>query len=252
MPPKNSETVRIFLNIVIGDQEEHALLVGNYERTLEFVNTDGRAYGLPEIKSLDELDEEQKEMTKELYESNPTFSSKGPIQLSKPKDLPGGRLVLELFNKDCPKTSENFRCLCTGERGISKSTKKPLHYEGSKFFRIVPDFIVQGGDFTRGDGSGGDSIYNSKFSDEPAGLKKKFDKKGLLGMANSGKNSNTSQFFLTLTDDAKKLAKMNGKHVLFGQVVEGLEVLDAINSVESKSDAPTTDIMIVSCGEVSV
>ncbi|ORY05099.1 hypothetical protein K493DRAFT_252943 [Basidiobolus meristosporus CBS 931.73] len=251
MPPKTSETTRVFLDIVIGDQEEHASLVKSYMRTIEFINTDGKSYGLPEVKSVEDLDEEQKEMVKELYESNPSVSSQGPIQLSKPSDLPGGRLVLELFNKDCPKTCENFRCLCTGERGVSKSTKKPLHYEGSKFFRVVPEFIAQGGDFTRGDGSGGDSIYNSKFSDEPAGLKKKFDKKGLLGMANSGKNSNTSQFFLTLTDDAKKLAKMNGKHVLFGQVVQGLEILDAINKVECKSDTPSTDIMIVSCGQVA-
>lgn len=99
------------------------------------------------------------------------------------------------------------------------------------------------------DGSGGDSIYNGKFNDEKPGLTKKFDAKGILAMANSGKNSNTSQFFITLSDkNPKQLEKLNGKYTIFGKVIDGFEALDAVNSVDVKGETPTVDIFVVKSG----
>ncbi|RUP47963.1 cyclophilin-like domain-containing protein [Jimgerdemannia flammicorona] len=131
------------------------------------------------------------------------------------------------------------------------SSKKPLHYLHTRLHRVVPGFVAQGGDVTRGDGSGGDSIYpGGKFNDEKPGLAPRFDGRGVVAMANSGKNSNTSQFFVTLTDDVGKLEKLNGKYVVFGRVVEGLEVLDEIDKVEVKGETPLVDVVVVGCGEV--
>ncbi|OAD80049.1 hypothetical protein PHYBLDRAFT_93918, partial [Phycomyces blakesleeanus NRRL 1555(-)] len=161
-----------------------------------------------------------------------------------------GRLVIELFDKDCPKTCENFATLCKGGK-IGKSSKKPLHYKGTLMFRLSPNFMVQGGDVTRGDGSGGDSIYNGKFNDEKPGLSKQYSQCGMVAMANSGKNSNTSQFFITLGDkdtNPAQFGKINGKYVIFGRVIDGLEVLTEINNVSVQGEKPLTNITIVDCG----
>ena len=167
-----------------------------------------------------------------------------------------GRLVFELFEKVCPKTSANFRALCNGSKGFSKlDKKKPLHYRDCPLHRLVPDYVIQGGDILRGDGSSGDSIYSGKFNDEKPGLKLKFNEfgrsgRGVLAMANSGSNSNTSQFFITLTDDSSRLAKLNGKYVVFGQLVEGWEVLDRLNQVSVNGETPTIPVFIHDCGEI--
>ncbi|MCJ1272596.1 Peptidyl-prolyl cis-trans isomerase [Puttea exsequens] len=149
---------------------------------------------------------------------------------------PPATVVFDLYDNVVPKTAANFRALCTGEKGYG--------YQGSTFHRIIPGFMIQGGDFTAGNGTGGKSIYGNKFEDE--NFARKHTKPYLLSMANSGPNTNGSQFFITTVPTPH----LDGKHCVFGEVVEGQQFIKAIEEVGSSSGTPQSKVKIVRCGTV--
>ncbi|PHZ07400.1 uncharacterized protein RHIMIDRAFT_274769 [Rhizopus microsporus ATCC 52813] len=156
-----------------------------------------------------------------------------------------GRIVFELFADQVPKTAENFRALCTGEKGLGKVSNMPLHYKGSIFHRIIKGFMCQGGDFTRRNGTGGESIYGATFSDES--FARKHDTHGLLSMANRGPNTQSSQFFIT----TRPTPHLDGKHVVFGKVVSGYNIVEMMeNEPVDDNDRPLHNVMIANCGEL--
>lgn len=164
-------------------------------------------------------------------------------------DKKAGRIVMELFASSVPKTAENFRALCTGEKGIGLATGKKLHFKGSSFHRVIPGFMCQGGDFQRGNGTGGESIYGNKFDDEWGVEGDTFithSVPGMLSMANSGRNTNGSQFFLTTA----ATPWLDCKHVVFGQVVQGMDVVKAIEAVGSSSGTTSKKVVVADCGEL--
>jgi len=164
------------------------------------------------------------------------------IQINK---VDAGRVVFELFSDICPKTCENFRALCTGEKGEGKTTFKPLHYKNTILHRIVKRFILQGGDFVSGDGTGGESIYGGQFKDENFELQ--HDRAYLLSMANCGPNTNGSQFFITLAASHH----LDNIHTVFGHVLSGQDIIrDIENQKVNSNHKPYADVRISHCGEL--
>ncbi|KAK4565405.1 Peptidyl-prolyl cis-trans isomerase H [Recurvomyces mirabilis] len=156
---------------------------------------------------------------------------------------PLGRIKIELFADVVPRTAENFRQYCTGE--TKDHLGKPQGYKGSKFHRVIKEFMIQGGDFLNGNGTGSISIYGTKsFADE--NFKLRHDTAGLLSMANSGPNTNGSQFFITTVPTPF----LNNKHVVFGKVIDGMDVVKKIENVRTRDEKPNPDVAIAQCGEM--
>ena len=148
-----------------------------------------------------------------------------------------GRVTFELYNDTVPKTTENFRALCTGEKGFG--------FKGSKFHRVIPGFMCQGGDFTAGNGTGGKSIYGAKFADESfAGKAGKHTGDGCLSMANAGPNTNGSQFFINTV----KTSWLDGQHVVFGMILEGKDLISKLETLGTNSGKTRQKVMITNSG----
>jgi peptidylprolyl isomerase len=215
----------VFIDIDIDDNR------ASYARAVDFVDKNSIKYGLSS-NVLSELGGREKISIKELVANDFAYADKGRVQSNPQK---GCRLVFELFPTDSPLAVENMIGLCTGSHGKSKSSGLPLHYKGCKMHRYIPNFVLQGGDFVFENGTGGESIFGKKFKDDQKGLKLKHNKRGVLSMGNSGKNSNTSQFFVTLGENAKGC---DGKHVVMGQMIHGFHVFDMIENMRNKRGLP--------------
>ena len=159
---------------------------------------------------------------------------------------PAGRINFILYSDITPKCAENFRALCTGEKGVGKSGKQ-MHYKGTSFHRVITDFMIQGGDFTKGNGTGGESIYGEKFRDENFTVK--HDKVGLLSMANAGPNTNGSQFFITTVITSW----LNGAHTVFGEVADDAswKIVQSLSAQGSSSGTTKSACKIENCGQDS-
>lgn len=233
------KTTRAYLDIDIdAHREKHA-------RACAFVDATDLRYGFSS-KTLAELGGSERARVPELYASDYEWCDRGPIELD---PATRERVVIELYDEKCPLAVENFKALCTGEKGTSKASGAMMSYKNVRFHRVVSGFMMQGGDFTHQNGAGGESVYGKKFKDDVGGLKMKHDGMGVVSMGNTGKNSNSSQFFITFG----ACKQLDGKHVVFGRVVEGMEVIERINTECAVAPGGTTEepkvpVVVVDCG----
>jgi len=210
-----------------------------------FSSSDLRLLGGSEISRIEDL-----------IQTDHEWSEKAASGVEVRPPLSGNRIVVKLFWDVAPLACENFATLCANGSALPGSTErkpkpapigdsgKPLTYRHSNVHRVVPGFVLQGGDMVFGNGSGGESIFGKKFKDERGGLNLKHDRKGVLSMGNSGKNSNTSQFFITFAP----APQCDGKHVIFGEVVSGWQVLDAAEQFGTSNGEPKVPIAVIDCG----
>jgi len=222
-----------------------------YQRAVDFVAAKNLAYNLssnwlPELGG-----SELKRVKEQLYPNDFEWSQKGRCAVK----MPPQRIYVEVLPEVAPLAVENFVALLLGNRGKGQESGCPMTYVGCHFHRVIKGFVAQGGDFVKNNGSGGECVFPGKktgFKDDPAGLKVKLDERGLLAMGNSGKNTNTSQFFFTLGDQSK----LTGRHVGFGRIAAGdtasLAVLDIIEQCAAAADddsgKPTHPVVIADCG----
>lgn len=223
--------------------------------TAAFVDATDSRYGFSS-KDIRQLGGSEISRIPDLMACDHEWSSRaaqgGVVEIRPP--AAGNRIVVKLFWDVAPLACENFATLCANgsllpwERKVKPApigeSGKPMTYRESTVHRVIPGFIMQGGDFVFGNGSGGESIFGKKFKDERAGLALKHDRRGILSMGNSGKNSNTSQFFITF----QPAPQCDGKHVIFGKVVSGFEVLEAVEAVGTAGGEPKASITITDCG----
>lgn len=237
---------KVYMVIAKGNRQEELRQQEAYARTQEYLEEIHQQYGFPKV--LAELSSDQGELLLETFESDPRWSSRGEPRLMPPDAITLCRFEIMLHSKDCPRAVKNFKSLC---EGVQDKHGKDLQYKGTVFHRFVKDFCLQGGDIN---GKGGDSIYSGFFKDEKGGLKLKHDAVGVVSMANSGPNTNRSQFFFTLSKDG--CHSCDGKHVVVGRVVndDALRFLtESVNEkLESENEVPTTDVFISSCGVVDM
>ena len=222
---------------VDGHREKHA-------RARAFVAATDLRYGF-EDEDVDRLGGAQRARLRELYDADHEWCARGEIRIDAPANE---RVVFELFDSTSARACENFRALCRGA-GTSRATGRAMTYEGCRFHRCVRNFMMQGGDYTHGNGAGGESIWGKTLKDDAGGLKLKHDGMGVLSMSNTGKNSNSSQFFVTFG----ACKQLDGKHVVFGKCVRGMDVLQRINDecavdAGGTSEEPKVPVVVVGCG----
>ncbi|KPV76885.1 uncharacterized protein RHOBADRAFT_51870 [Rhodotorula graminis WP1] len=245
---------RCFIDFAAGDADAHKVELSRYQALARWLEASGAKYGL--ARRLDELDDAARETLVAVYEGE-TQIVLTPADLSPPTSLLLPRLYLQVSSSPgLKKTSASFLALLTDEKKLvsKRAPHPPLRYRGTPVFRLDKGFVAQTGDVTRQDGSGGESIYGGTFNDEKDGLKIPFQL-GTVAMANSGKNSNTSQFFVTLTSDPVKLKKLTGKYVAFGQVDledDGSRAcLERLDALADGRDGTAVKVWIDDCNAVA-